>query len=71
MESRLNIEDYLERIKSDFFEPINSHKIIQQGWTNLVIEINEQWIFRFVRDKNNYQIVVEKIFCPDLLKFLS
>jgi aminoglycoside 2''-phosphotransferase len=64
LESRLSVEEYLERIKRDFFEPVNSYKIIQDGWTNLVVEINEQWIFRFVRDKNNQQITVEQDFLP-------
>ncbi len=64
MESRLDVEEYLERIKKDFFEPVNSSKIIQDGWTNLVVEINEQWIFRFVRDENNQQIAIEQDFLP-------
>lgn len=50
MESKLNTEEYLERIKANFFKPIDSYEIIDGGWTNVVIEINQQWIFRFVRD---------------------
>ena len=64
MESKLNITEYLERIQADFFEPVASYKIINEGWTNLVIEINQQWIFRFVRDVNNYQIAIEQDFLP-------
>jgi aminoglycoside 2''-phosphotransferase len=64
LESQLDVEECLGRIKKDFFEPINSYKIIKDGWTNLVVEINEQWIFRFARDKNNQQITVEQDFLP-------
>lgn len=58
------MERYLERVANDFFEPINSYKVIQAGWTNLVIEINDKWIFRFVRDSNNTQLAVEQDFLP-------
>jgi aminoglycoside 2''-phosphotransferase len=69
LEPQLSVEEYLERIKKDFFEPVNSYKIIQDGWTNLVVEINEQWIFRFVRDKNNQQITGEFLTCLHNFKF--
>lgn len=64
MESRLNIVEYLECIQANLAEPIDSYKVIDQGWTNLVIEVNEQWIFRFVRDINNRQIIIEQDFLP-------
>lgn len=56
--------EYLEHIRANFFEPINSCKIINVGWTNLVFENNEEWIFRFVRDSSNQQIVIEQNFLP-------
>ena len=68
MESKLTIEEYLKRIWSNFFEPIDSYKIIDGGWTNLVIEINRRWIFRFVRDKDNHQIAVERDFLPQFTR---
>ena len=64
MLSKLNIAEYLERIQANLSEPINSTKVIDHGWTNLVLEINEQWIFRFVRDFNNRQIIIEQEFLP-------
>ncbi len=62
------MEEYLDRIQAEFFEPINSYKIIQEGWTNLIVEINGQWIFRFVRDRENMQIAVERDFLPNFAK---
>ena len=50
MATSLNFPEYLDRIEQDFSEPIDSYEIIDRGWTNLVIEINDLWIFRFVRD---------------------
>lgn len=67
-ENQSLIEEYLERIRADFIEPINSYKIISEGWTNLVIEINTRWIFRFIRNKNNFQLALERDFLP---KFAS
>ena len=62
MESKLNIAEYINCIKADLSEPIESYKIIDCGWTNLVFEVNERWIFRFVRDMDNRQVVVERDF---------
>ena len=64
MESKLNISEYLNCIKADLSEPIDSYKIIDRGWTNLVFEVNQRWIFRFVRDNSNRQIIVERNFLP-------
>ena len=64
MAINLGFKKYLDRIETNFAEPINSYKVIQQGWTNLAIEINNRWIFRFVRDKTNRQIAVERDFLP-------
>lgn len=68
MEPKLNIAEYLQRIRANLSEPIDSYKVIDRGWTNLVIEINDQWIFRFVRDVNNRQIALEKEFLPRFSK---
>ena len=68
LSSKLNIAEYLERIQANLSEPINSYQVIDQGWTNLVIEINEQWIFRFVRDIDNRQIIIEQDFLPVFAK---
>ncbi len=64
MESSLNIAQYFERIQGSLAEPIDSYKIIDRGWTNIIIEINKRWIFRFVRDINNRQIAIEQDFLP-------
>ena len=56
------MEDYLERIRSEGFEQVESYKIIRSGWSNVVVEINDQWIFRFARDKKNTQCAVERDF---------
>ena len=68
MESQSKVKKCLERIELDFFEPVSSYKIIERGWTNLVIEINNRWIFRFVRDKDNRQIVLEGDFLPQFIQ---
>ena len=68
MESQLDAKKCLERIKLDFFESVSSYKIIEGGWTNLVIEINNRWIFRFVRDKDNQQIALERDFLPQFIQ---
>lgn len=56
------MEYYLERIRLEGFEQIESHKIIRSGWSNVVVEVNDQWIFRFARDKKNTQCAVERDF---------
>ena len=68
MESQLNIAEYLKRIQANLSKPIHSYKVIDRGWTNLVIEINCRWIFRFVRDINNQQIAIEREFLPKFAK---
>ena len=66
MSSNLDVSRYLERIQANLSEPIDSYKVIDRGWTNLVIEVNQRWIFRFVRDRNNRQIFLEREFLPQL-----
>ena len=65
------IEEYLQRIQSEFFEHVDSYQVIQSGWTNIVVEVNAKWIFRFVRDTRNTQIVVERDFLPQFEKNTS
>ena len=64
MSSKLDVSQYLERIQANLSEPLNSYQVIDCGWTNLVIEVDQQWIFRFVRDVDNRQIAVEQDFLP-------
>ena len=67
MESRLEAK-YLSRIREQLTEPIDSQKVVRGGWTNLVIEINDRCIFRFVRNKSNQQIAVEQEFLQEFYK---
>ena len=55
---------YLEQIHRELTEPVDTISVIDQGWTNLVFEVNGRWMFRFVRDKWNTQIAVERAFLP-------
>ena len=48
-------------------DPVKSIVRIDEGWTNVVLEVNGKWIFRFVRDPSNTQLAVEQAFLP-LLK---
>lgn len=57
--------DTLESIVRDVFdEPVESLVRMDEGWTNVVLEVNGKWIFRFVRDGSNMQLAVEKAFLP-------
>ncbi len=58
------MDNYLQRIQSVFPEPIAAYQIFDGGWTNIVVEVNGKWIFRFVRDARNTQISVERDFLP-------
>ncbi|MEM7801682.1 MAG: aminoglycoside phosphotransferase family protein, partial [Chloroflexota bacterium] len=58
------MDNYLDRIRDTFPEAIDSYKVIDSGWTNLVIEINDQWIWRFARDRSNPQTALEGAFLP-------
>ena len=49
-------------------EQINTIKKIDVGWTHLVFEVNDRWMFRFVRDVANTQLSVEQDFLPVLAK---
>ena len=50
-------------------EPVESLVRIDDGWTNVVLEVNGKWIFRFVRDFACTQLAVEKAFLPDFKEF--
>ena len=45
-------------------EPVGSLDRVDEGWTNIVLEVNRKWIFRFVRDPSNTQLGVEQAFLP-------
>ncbi len=50
-------------------EPVVSLVREDGGWTNVVLEVNGKWIFRFVRDFACTQLAVEKAFLPDFKEF--
>ncbi|MBD3244904.1 MAG: phosphotransferase [Candidatus Moranbacteria bacterium] len=54
----------INSIKKVFKEEIKNFKINETGEDNLVIEINNEWIFRFPRDKNSGVFYFEKKFLP-------
>ena len=45
-------------------EPVESLVRVDEGWTNIVLEVDGKWIFRFVRDPSNTQLAVEQAFLP-------
>ncbi|MFK7804069.1 MAG: phosphotransferase family protein [Anaerolineae bacterium] len=51
----------MKRVQSIKQTPIISSNIIKSGWSNIVVEINDQEIFRFTRHESN-QFEVEKSF---------
>lgn len=58
-------ENYFERIGKILPEKIISTKIVNDGWANIVIEINGTWIFRFSRSGlTKGQMAVENSFLP-------
>jgi len=62
------MHEYIERIRSSDFVRVESYKIIQGGWSNIVIEVNDGWIFRFAREKNP-QVAVEYDFLSQFGKY--
>ena len=57
--------DVYESIVRDVLDqPVESIVRLEEGWTNIVLEVNERWIFRFVRDPSNTQFAVEQAFLP-------
>ncbi len=56
---------FLERIKTVFPQPIKTVKVIDHGWSNLVFEVNGEWMFRFLQsDLGAKQLLVEQAFLP-------
>ena len=45
-------------------EPVESLVRVDEGWTNIVLEVDGKWIFRFDRDPSNTQLAVEQAFLP-------
>lgn len=57
------MEQKLQQIRAVFPEDITHVHLIESGWMNLVIEINDRWIFRFPRKEDSReQMEVEKTF---------
>ena len=57
--------DTLESLVRDVLdEPVVSLVREDGGWTNVVLEVNGKWIFRFIRDSSNTQLAVEQAFLP-------
>ena len=50
---------YIERAKQLISEPTNSYRLIDSGWSNVIVEINDTWICRFVRETDSPQFKVE------------
>lgn len=55
---------YESIIRNALTEPVESIIQLDEGWTNVVLEVNAKWIFRFVRDISNTQLAVEQVFLP-------
>lgn len=60
MESTVN-NDYLNRVKAAFSGEIESAELIKSGWSNVVVDVNQAHIFRFIRHPGP-QFEVEKAF---------
>lgn len=52
----------LERARSLFDGKIHSIELIDSGWSNIVVQINEDWIFRFTRGLCEAQFQLEADF---------
>jgi len=69
MSTNSNQNSYLDLIEkalsqTGLAERITNYTVIDKGWTNIVFDINDTWIFRFARFSESNQIVVEKDFLP-------
>ena len=64
----VDTNSYVTIIKSVLDEPIRKMVVIDKGWTNLVFDVNDAWIFRFVRNPESTQIAIEKDFLPSFAK---
>ena len=62
-------DEYLEKIARVVPFDVQTTKIMNDGWANFVIQINDGWIFRFSRGAlTRSQMVVETAFLPEFLK---
>ena len=61
-------ESYLTTIElildNTLDDSLKTYTLIDKGWTNLVFDVNDKWIFRFARFLESEQITVEKAFLP-------
>lgn len=58
------MQTYESIVRNALTEPVESIIQLDEGWTNVVLEVNAKWIFRFVRDLSNTQLAVEQAFLP-------
>lgn len=58
-------ENALAKIQEIVPFEIVSHRVLNDGWANFVIEINDEWIFRFSRGElTKSQMALENAFLP-------
>ena len=55
-------QSYLNFIESILEEPLDTCNVIDKGWTNLIFDVNDKWIFRFARHAESKQINIETDF---------
>ncbi len=58
------MDAYESTVRDVLVDPVESIVRIDEGWTNVVLEANGKWVFRFVRDRSNTQLAVEQAFLP-------
>lgn len=56
------MDAYESTVRDVLVDPVESIVRIDEGWTNVVLEANGKWVFRFVRDRSNTQLAVEQAF---------
>ncbi len=56
------MDNCIERVRSVFSGQIKRVNLINQGWSNQIVEVNDEWIFRFPRDKDSPQFRLESDF---------
>jgi hypothetical protein len=65
----MNEDKYLKQIIKVFKEPIEDYVVINGSYGNVVVEINNNWIFRFSQSKIDIkQLTLEKLFLPQFHK---
>ena len=53
LETPIPMVTYESIVRDVLDEPVGSLDRVDEGWTNIVLEVNRKWIFRFVRDPSN------------------